>query len=113
MYSLFHSDNGSLSLALNGFDHFTYFTGCTGSSLCKCTYFISNNSKTSSLLTCSCCFDSSVERQQVCLVSNIFNGADDGANLVASLTKTFYSFCCFLNLVSNLSHDPYSTLYNF
>ena len=85
-HTFFNSGNRSLCFFLDRLDHLADLAGGTGRAFGKGAHFIGNYSETATLLTGTGRLDSGIERQQVGLVCNVFNSADDLADLVGSVS---------------------------
>jgi len=80
--TLFHGDYRALRFLLDGLDHLTDFPGRSRGALGQSPHLIGNNGETSPLLSRPGRLDCCIQGQQVGLVSDILDGADDFSNLV-------------------------------
>jgi hypothetical protein len=77
----FHRLNRSLCFLLDRLDHLADLTGCFGGPFRQSTHLVGNYSKAAPLLAGTRRLDRCVERQQVGLIGDVLNGADDFTDL--------------------------------
>ena len=110
---LLHRDNGFVGVGLNRLNQRLDLLGCGRRTFCEALYFVRYHGEASACVTGHGGLDRGVQCEDVGLVSNVVNQANNVTDLLGRFTEAFNPLRGVLDLLTDVIHASDGVVYDF